>query len=356
MNAPRWLLASLLATAVCGCRSGGMEMAEQELRTQEDRIYQLQEYIEKYQAMLASCRRENESLRRELGMQGDVERPPAGSRSAPRGSSVVPPRGGSAPPDDSEFRPPVIEQGEPTTPSAPVLPGPEGELILPGPEESSGAAPELPVAQLALNPRLTGGLDMDGHPGDDGVLVVVEPRTADGQLTRATGEVSIMLVDPTREGPESRIARWDFSADEAAQSWKKTFVGQGMQFQLPWPTEAPRAGKLRLFARLVTPQGEKFLAEKDIAVDITGAAPAGKHSAEWTSSQRAKALGVVRTSHEEPLAAKGATGAGSRRGQWQLRSLDEPVADEDIAPHDGEHPAALRTEAHRGSRSWRPYR
>ena len=87
----------------------------------------------------------------------------------------------------------------------------------------------------------------------DGVQTV-EPRTADGQLTRAQGEVSIMLVDPTRDGPESRIARWDFSADEAAQSWKKTFVGEGLQFQLPWPSEAPPVGKLRLYARLVTPQ------------------------------------------------------------------------------------------------------
>jgi hypothetical protein len=96
---------------------------------------------------------------------------------------------------------------------------------------------------------------------------VVEPRAADGKLVRQPGELSLMVVDPEKSGAESRVARWDFSADEAAAAFHKTLLGRGLHFQLPWPNGAPAAKELLLYVRVVTPAGEKLMAEAEIASD-----------------------------------------------------------------------------------------
>ena len=58
--------------------------------------------------------------------------------------------------------------------------------------------------KLVINKRLTGGLDRDGHNGDEGVLVVFEPRDAQDRLVNAVGDVSIVVMDPALEGAAQR--------------------------------------------------------------------------------------------------------------------------------------------------------
>lgn len=246
------LLCGLLLT---GCNQAGQrrELVERELRLQEDRIFKLQAYIHEYQDLLDSCRRENDSLKRELGIEATTAAPPAT---------------GSGPPSEraAPFQPPVIEPGIPALPGNEILPG-----ELPAPDDADlGELSKGPVKELVINQLLTGGLSTDAETGDEGIMVVVEPRAADGKLVRQPGELSVMLVDPSKSGPTSRVARWDFSSVEAAAAFRKSPLGRGVHLELPWPADPPQTDTLELYVRVVTPAGKKLIAEAEIGVDPDG--------------------------------------------------------------------------------------
>ena len=109
-------------------------------------------------------------------------------------------------------RPTMDDRLEPLTPP-PGLEAPPGE-----------------VNEIALNRELTGRRAVGGATGKDTVVVVVEPRTADGRPVRAAGAVSIVVLDLTKDGPEARLARWNFSAEETAKYYRDAREGGGMQF------------------------------------------------------------------------------------------------------------------------------
>lgn len=328
------LLAILAVVGLVGCQhGGGNELVERELRLQEDRIYELQDYIKEYQAKLESCRREIEALRRELGTDDDAARPPAPL--APTTSAPSRPRlrlREDREPETS-VEPPLIEPGieiesgiqfEPETPPGGQIriePGiesetlPEDDLLLEPPgEPQSGGNSSHPVESLVLNPLLTGGLDTDGHAGDEGVLVVVEPRDARGEPVKAGGEVSLMVVDPEKTGPEARIARWDFDSDEALALWRKSLLGNGMHFELAWPGNPPESDRLHLYVRLITPDGRKLITDKEINVDplqpVTGKAAWPKKREistqsmprKWSPSERALARRSTAKAANQPAA------------------------------------------------------
>ena len=123
-----------------------------------------------------------------------------------------------------------------------------------------GASEE--VASLVVNATLTEWRKKgSGSSGDEGLRVVVEPRDADGKLIAARGDVAIVVMDPVKEGSAARLARWDFSAEEAARHAKGTKPGGGLHFILQWPDAAPTTDDLLLFVRLTTPDGQQFVAE-----------------------------------------------------------------------------------------------
>lgn len=260
----RWLIAAaLLFLLAGGCHHGGnLDLMERELRHHEDRIYQLQDYIGQYQDMLDSCRRENASLKSELERRGGPEMPERTPRSRTQRGGTLP-----APKSELPLAPPQIEPGLPTPPDqkAPT-PGPQGALDPDEPVEDLSAA----VKSLKFNTMLSGGLDADGLPGDEGIMAVLEPRDPDGNVVPAVGELSLMVVDPSGG---KRIARWDFTPAEAAGLWRKSLLGHGLHVELPWPGDPPQQHDLKLYARLITRDGRKFLAEHEVTVDPARGAP-----------------------------------------------------------------------------------
>ena len=79
---------------------------------------------------------------------------------------------------------------------------------LPAPEIISPKPGDKKVTHLFLNP-LSGGADFDGQPGDDGLRVVIEPRNATDEFVPEAGALSVVLLDPERQGESARVARWD---------------------------------------------------------------------------------------------------------------------------------------------------
>lgn len=286
--------AAALVLVLTGCRHADVnrELVERELRLQEDELYRLHAEIADCEKLLESTRRENEALKRGLNQ--------------PRSGAVVPSDAGpllpptsTDPPPDRAPRPP---SGVPPTEVAPPdvqVPGIEGPLpSAPGrsswkstrgvhrasfeqpagqpqddlEHESIGTRRYEPkhehVAKIVLNRRLTGGYNADRRLGDDGVIVVIEARNDEDRIVSRPGEVSVVVVDPAASTDDGRVARWDFSADEIQQRFRKTPRGAGIHLELLWPARLPESERLMVFARFTTADGEIHEASQPILVDL----------------------------------------------------------------------------------------
>jgi len=128
--------------------------------------------------------------------------------------------------------------------------------------------------------RLTGGMDTDGQPGDEGLRVILQPRDKAGHVVKRAGAVEVELFDLARTEGDRRVARWEFTVDQAAREWVSGLVGiSGYSLQLPWPGGAPpRRDHLTLMARFTTLDGRPLTAQTDLKIQLPsagGAAAAG---------------------------------------------------------------------------------
>jgi hypothetical protein len=305
MNSCRCLFAALaVVAALAGCAGpqvrAHIDSVNAEYRQLEDYVYCLED--------------ENAKLQRQL----DHER---GIRSIP-GRPAARPSGTETSPSADDLGPPTIEPGTPTTPPAsgarssvqrpktsaasagtneklnlgpPLIEMPDAaeeptpatdDLPTPAtPREIHPAAPEaIPpapadtkVTHIFLNPLLTGGADFDRQPGDEGLSIVLEPRNAADEYVPQAGAVSVVVLDPAKEGDAARIARWDFTLTATQQKLKTTSAAKGIRLEMPWPASPPTANQLKLFVRYETADGRRLQADRDIYIT-----PPGQIAQRWT--------------------------------------------------------------------------
>jgi hypothetical protein len=210
---------------------------------------------------------------------GTPSAPPTSAR--PRSSVQRPniPASSSAPAEKLDLGPPIIEMPG-TDDAAP------NDLPTPAiPRASAPAAPETTAQQPAdtkvthvfLNPLLTGGADFDRQPGDEGLSIVLEPRNAADQYVPQAGAVSVVVLDPTKEGEAARIARWDFTLTATQQKLQTASAAKGILLEMPWPASPPSAGKLQLFVRYETADGRRLQTDREIFIT-----PPGQVAQRWT--------------------------------------------------------------------------
>jgi hypothetical protein len=291
--------------ALSGCRHSDInrELVERELRLQEDEIYHLHGEVSERETRLAAARRENEILRRDL-----IEARSPGGTPAPRVD--IPPAPDSIPPRRSRVEPPAADASPPVI-EVPGLDGPPpGEMengVQPPPARRNGAwkstrgargasyqrerrrdeavrpaSAEMEVqeggrrdervAKVVLNRRLTGGFNADRRLGDEGVMVVLEPRNEADELVRRAGRIAVAVIDPALSGEESHVARWEFESQEAMQFFRKTALGEGYHLDLRWPNRPPAHERLMLVAQFTSPEGKKFEVSQAIVVDLASSA------------------------------------------------------------------------------------
>ena len=296
-----------------GCRSNQQTaMMENELRWVEDQYYQLESCLQDKCKELQSCRLENQALRQQLAGQGSgrtssggrVERRPVESSrpSSRRGSGgnsettppIAPPTVEGLP-DLSSDAPSVLNKPEADEPLEPLAPEPSDAypstgdpspetFDLPGIDaldgSQSGACDPLydaSVTHVVLNRQLTGGYDFDGHAGDEGILVVAEPRNSAGQFVPLAGGLDIALRDPNAEPGQEEIARWHLDARQAQAKLKRSLLGRGVHIELPWPGAPPEREELTLQVSYTTVDGRTLKTERDIQID-----PPRQLSTRWT--------------------------------------------------------------------------
>lgn len=255
------------------------ELLDAEKRWLEDQLYQLDHEYSTLKDKQQSLARENQALRQAL----QEERRGGDGAGRPRSSTSEPSL--RVAPDANDIAPPQIELGEPSSPEnglPPITPPselrqdlppgaasqvpPEGEELAP----PAGELVDPRITHIHLNPLLTGGADLDDKSGDDGVSVVVEPRNAADQFSAVAGPLSIVVLDPAKEGEAARVARWDFSVQETREMMQRSVFGRGIHLQLPWSGVAPENPKLHLFVRYTAPDGAKLEANREIFVELPG--------------------------------------------------------------------------------------
>lgn len=385
----RWI--TLALPAICllaGCRSGGnAELLERELRRLEDQIYELEDQVQDYQLKLDSCRRENAALRRapaaaapprddEYGLPPGIEgpaapprvdlgqpydeppesfAPPRGSTSPPDARDVDPfaPLGHAPPPRDSSARPRFVEP-PPEMPPSENAAAPDGWSYRTGPPRTTpvsdrGLEPPPPpamagdtVERIALNRLLSGGYNRDGLPGDEGLQLVIEPLRADGQVLAEPGDVTIVVVDPAQAGRAREVARWEFTAIEAADRFQQRVFGQGIFFELPWPGEPPRHRDLDVHVRYAAADGRVLEAHRPIAIELM---PLDKLPV-WADTAPRRSDAPLASAPDAPRATASTTTPAT--------APRPSAADAPPAPRDGQSDAAAHTATRRPE--WRPYR
>jgi len=283
---------SLLVGQGAGCRLGPRISALQEENRQlEERLYQIAE-------LLAECRRENRRLRQELSareeLPADKERTSEAGRAAP---AQTPDAGGEG------HLPKIRVEGVPQPDVKGELPRPEVPGTTPregGPSDTTSTSVDNPrtsrssvtsavaaaslsprepfsgvrqadsreVYHVEVNPQFTGGWDADGRRGDEGITVLIEPRDSAGRLLRVAAPIGVVVVDPALPGEDARLARWDLSAQEVAESFVQMPSHTGILLHLPWREKVPIHSRLHLFVRLITSDGRKLQSDLPIQVEL----------------------------------------------------------------------------------------
>ena len=81
---------------------------------------------------------------------------------------------------------------------------------------------------------LTGGVDLDGRPGDDAVTVYVRPLDADGDVVKAAGDIRIELFGLAAPAGQRELGECRFSVDEARQLWYGKLMTQHYTLRCAW--------------------------------------------------------------------------------------------------------------------------
>ena len=164
------------------------------------------------------------------------------------------------------------------------------------------------VTHLFLNPALTGATDFDGQPGDDGLRVVLEPRNAADTFVSEAGSVSIVVLDPDRQGDAARVARWDFDGSAMRQLIADSSPTRGIKLEMPWPAAPPAVNRLKLFVRYETPDGRRLQADREIYIT-----PPGQAISRWTprSPERVSSASIAPASSVSADAAKSVRSASA---------------------------------------------
>jgi hypothetical protein len=135
------------------------------------------------------------------------------------------------------------------------------QRAVPGPH---GSGPYLPVKEIALG-RGTGGVDEDGAPGDEALMVVIVPKDEDGSAIKAPGRALVAVWEVAPSGAKNLIGSWDVSAERLRHTWRGGLISTGYFVQLPWQTP-PATDRLRVGVRFVTTDGRTYETDRDVYV------------------------------------------------------------------------------------------
>ena len=327
MGFRKTLILVLVCSTLFGCRRDPyvdvyFDMLNTEKRLLEDRLFEAEYNYERALRELQACRTKSAPSRaRETRDEDDRRAPPIEAPDLPE--IELPPGFSSSDVRWSDRRARPVGTGvAPRFSDQFSDPSDQGEIVRSGRDRADPAPPagtrppaDQRVVAIDLNARRTGGIELDGMPGDDGISVLIEPRNAAGQFVAKSAAISIVLLDPLQRDEQARFARWDFDLSAAQRMMQTQGSDRGLHVQVPWTDAPPTTDRLHLFVRYSTEDGRVLESDREIVLRLPGlvadrwtpradsSAPrlADQSPAESTHQSREIDSQVIPATHESPI-------------------------------------------------------
>jgi len=201
--------------------------------------------------------------------------PPISRPQTSRNQNFEPPMIAIPPGKDIEM--PDVDLGEPVPPSGinavPELPA--GQIKLPdSTRRNVRVEPAMPVA-IRVNPATSGGYRFDDAKEKTGMHLAIEAIDEAGNLVRledfdVAGQLSVVLLDPSRTADDARLGRWDFDADELKRMIRSG-PGSAIHVYIAWQDKMPSGKQVIAHVKLsqdetqMQAQAELKTAEVEVA-------------------------------------------------------------------------------------------
>lgn len=128
-------------------------------------------------------------------------------------------------------------------------------------------ARQQPITEILINRIVTRGRDIDGQPGDEGMDILVQPRSAQGDVEFQSGELTVSLIDPAEPPERQRIGFWRFVPGETKLFFASDDMGnEGILLHLPWDQQTPANEQLTAHVRFVTPDGRTIKTSTNLRI------------------------------------------------------------------------------------------
>jgi len=172
---------------------------------------------------------------------------------------------------------PDVDLGEPVPPSSinglPELP--PGQIKLPDSvRRNVRVEPSVPVA-IRVNPSMSGGYRFDDEREQTGMQLTIEAIDEKGNWVRLEdfdieGELSVVLLDPSRAADDARLGRWEYDSDELRQMIRSG-PGSAIHVYVAWQDKMPSGKRVIAHVKLssdemqMQAQAELKTAEVEVA-------------------------------------------------------------------------------------------
>lgn len=117
----------------------------------------------------------------------------------------------------------------------------------------------------------TGGADFDGQPGDDGVVVYVQPVDAYGDFLKAAGQFTVELLDLSNPGSPRSLATYVFNKrEELAEAWYGGLLTNHYTFRCAFPPRLNPRPPREVYVRVVMLDwltGREFAATRTVTLE-----------------------------------------------------------------------------------------
>jgi len=125
------------------------------------------------------------------------------------------------------------------------------------------------VEQIALG-RYTGGVNLDGGEGDDGIRVFLQPTDAHGSIIKAAGDVTVQLFDLAADPKANLIGQFTWTPQQIADKWLSGFFSYHFRLDCPWPAGPPAHDEITVRVQFVDYlTGKTFSAQKLCKVKLS---------------------------------------------------------------------------------------
>lgn len=123
------------------------------------------------------------------------------------------------------------------------------------------------IAEISIDPEQIGPLQIDYDSHEQGLRMVLNCRTKQGEFAVAVGQVTIVALDPSLPGEQARVARWDITPAQVEKQIKQAPQPDGILFELAWPKEKPKGNIIDVFVRMEDGQGAKLQTRQQVQMD-----------------------------------------------------------------------------------------